>query len=198
MSQVIFSKRTWHILLLTFTSGSFQISQHQTHYMMMIHIKQKPSTFLIFALVRHKQDHKFQKKTFFWESNLVGADGLWEIAGRRRRDSPTAAGEGNVDKDLGGIQASILGMETGFTLHWGGRGAVRIMEARSERRINNKMNEKKLFNVEREKWECLKETKWYDGWKNVEGWMEVPGNWQQKRRKWKMYLAAAMPLRGTL
>ena len=69
--------------------------------MMMIHIKHKP--FLIFALVRHKQDHKFQKKTFFWESNLVGADGLWEIAGRRRRDSPTAAGEGNVDKDLGGI-----------------------------------------------------------------------------------------------
>ena len=45
----------------------------------------------------------------------------------------------------------------------GGGGYIRIMEARSERRINNKMNEKKLFNVEREKWECLKETKWYDG-----------------------------------
>ena len=34
--------------------------------MMMIHIKQKPSTFLIFALVRHKQDHKLKNKKHFY------------------------------------------------------------------------------------------------------------------------------------
>ena len=157
-------KRTRHILLLTFTSGSFQISQHQTHYMMMIHIKHKP--FLIFALVRHKQDHKLKnkKKHFYgkvtWSEPtacgrlLGGAGEILPLLLEREMLTKTWAASISIDIGDGNWL---------YTALRGGGGQICILKARSERRIHNKMNERKLFNVEREKWECLKETKWYDG-----------------------------------
>ena len=132
--------------------------------MMMIHIKQKPSTFLIFALVRHKQDHKLKnKKHFYGKVTWSEPTACGRLLGGAGEILPLLLEREMLTKTWVASKHRYWGWKLALHCIEGGGGYIRIMEARSERRINNKMNEKKLFNVEREKWECLKETKWYDG-----------------------------------